>query len=794
MVRGLLSTVRRRSLIGLLGAVLLLLSAGSVWAAPNLTGEPSRLTAEHIDTHEGGQIVEAHGSVVFSQGKEKITAEHLRHNKNSKTVEAWGNVVWHYQGDTLRADRLTVNLTTKLGRAYNARVFVSANHFYMSGREIDKTGEATYQIKDCTITTCDGKDPAWSVKASKVEVTIEGYGHLWHPRFYMGSVPAFYFPYALFPIKNKRESGFLAPTLISSSRDGFAFELPFYWAWADWGETTFYLHHSNDRGQGVGAELNFMLGSTRDRGLFYLDYLYDRKAEELFASGENSTDTKQRYWFRGMLRAMDLLPYNINLNLTVDYPSDPDFIREFDYWETGVARTNNRFNQYFGQSLSDSTATERLNRVRFQKYWTGSNLSAEARYRYDPRPGVTEELIHELPHLRYSFSDRPILNDFFYYNFYVDGRYAHREEGERGHQLDSTVNLYTLLDVGPFLHLQPAVGFRGTYWRVDPNGTATGDFDKDRFRGYWFGSLDLTTSFFKVYEVNGLEWKKVKHAVTPQITFKYIPEHSDPAPTSYASAVGAQETIEYKLITTLTAKKKRGLDDILELKEEMWRRRYLGALADWGVDEDKFAGTTPEELEEEYQRRLRLHRLNKNPSYAYDEFFRLEISQSFDIREARLTKPAGVQKRPFSAIRADLEFKPSRYFRKRLQVEYHPYYDQFLRLALYVDIYDKRGDYLGLQYRRRWDESLQALDIDQLRADARVKLWGPWSAGGQIIYDLDQSKPISETVSLSYQHQCWGIAASYHHSTDDSRVAIVFSLFGLGDIYRYERSVGQKID
>ena len=108
-------------------------------------------------------------------------------------------------------------------------------------------------------------------------------------------------------------------------------------------------------------------------------------------------------------------------------------------------------------------------------------------------------------------------------------------------------------------------------------------------------------------------------------------------------------------------------------------------------------------------------------------------------------------------------------------------------------MYDSRGDYLGVQYRRTWNEDTDVVDVHQLVANTRLKITNHWTAAGQIIYDFNAEDAISETISLSFQRQCWGISASYYRSTSDSRIALVFTLFGLGEIYRYERDVGEPI-
>ncbi len=776
----------------LMGGLCLGYSLPSSAANPGKGDNTWRIKAENLNSLEEGNVVEAHGRVVFSREDEKITCEHMRYDRSAKNVEAWGDVVWDHEGDVLRAERLKVNLDTRMGKAFKASVFVTANHFYMSGREIEKTGKKSYVIKDCTITTCDGTKPDWLVRTSTLNVTIDGYGHMWNPRFYAGKVPIFYMPYGIIPIKNKRESGFLAPVLITSSRDGFAFELPYYWAWSDWAETTFFLHHSGQRGQGLGLELNFMLGQKRDRGLFYFDYLDDKDAEQQYLLGENSTNTKQRYWLRGIMRADQLLPWDLSLNLMIDYPSDPDFISEFDYWETGLPNINSRFTNTFGQSLRDDTENRRLNRALLSKSWTSQSASLEFRYQYDPREGETDDIVQYLPHFNYTYSDTAIGDTSVYYNFSVDATHNQRDEGQRGQEADGLFNIYALLDVGPYLELQPKLSGRATYWHVDANGTEQGDdFEEWRSRYYWYAGLDLSTTIFRIYDVEGLKWKKIKHQISPAVSLTYVPElDNDPAP-EYSSRISAEESIDYSLTTTLTAKEVQGISNITDLKDEMWRRRYLGALANWATKSETYAGTTDEELKDEYKRRLRLHRLDRSPTFGYREFFRLTLSQSFDIREARLESSG--DKRPFSNIKGDLTFSPTDRFSTRAQAEYNLYEGEFARIAVYTDIYDSRGDYLGIQWRRTWNEDTDLVDVHQLVANARLKITNQWTAGGQLIYDLAAEKSISETLSLSFQRQCWGIAASYYRSTEDSRIALVFSLFGLGEIYRYERDVGSKI-
>ncbi len=787
-----------------LSARLLILLIGLGLAAPAMAAPPLKeltfrvdkpvtITGEELRSEEEGNIFIAKGRVVIRQGLDRITAENVRLDKRTNTMDVWGNVVWYHGSDVLSAERAKIDLTTQRAKVFNGKLFVSGNHFYISGREIDKTGKDTYVVRDCTLTSCDGPSPDWTIKASWMKVTVEGYGQTFLPRFLAGPVPIFFLPYAVFPAKTKRQSGFLMPVFNQSQRDGFSFDLPFYWAWADWGDTTFHLQHSK-RGEGLTLETRFMLGSPRDRGLFFVDYLDDRKAEEMYAAGELDTPTSSRYWIRGMFRADRLLPYGVTMNLIVDKPSDPQFIEDFKYWSTGLDKINWEFRKKFGTTLRDATNNDRLNRLQLRKRWPGSYIVADFQYQYDPTelpPGQGDDTFQKLPVITYSYSDKSIGDTDLYYNFRIRGENKWREEGEWGRQGDIWFNLYGLYNLGPYLNLKPYVGSRVTVWQIIPDGSDIPQDGNDKtFRDRYqvSGGLDLSTSLFKIYDLNGLEWKRVKHELRPRIGVYYRPKFYDPAPTSFSSQEDQIERLSYGLTTTLTAKLLSGQQDLLDLERELWRRRYLGRMAEAGWDwgDDKYAGYTDEEVKEEFERRLRLSKLRTANQYRYREFVRLEVSGTYDLRELSKPKAEGEPRRPFSDVRLQWWVKPSPYFYHRATMTINPYAGQLPHLYLYGRIRDRRGDSLAVSYRTRYDVDSNSETLRQIIGSAGLKLFGPFSMSGSIIYDLQAKKYISQSIGFNITRQCWGIGIRYHKTDDDERFAIWFTLFGLGEIYRYE--------
>ena len=192
----------------------------------------------------------------------------------------------------------------KTGTVVNGNLFLSTNHYYLRGKEIRKTGPATYIIKGCRITTCDGENPDWSITGSEVKVTLEGYGTVKHAGFYVKQIPLLYFPYIIFPAKNKRQTGLLPPSIGYSSRDGVDVEIPLFWAISRQTDATFYERYIEERGLKQGLEFRYVTGAE-SKGAFLFDILSDKREDkdlfnedELKISPFARTNTN-RFWARG---------------------------------------------------------------------------------------------------------------------------------------------------------------------------------------------------------------------------------------------------------------------------------------------------------------------------------------------------------------------------------------------------------------------------------------------------------------------------------------------------------------
>jgi LPS-assembly protein len=207
---------------------------------------PLDIEADELTYDKETQIYEAHGQVEVSRGDLSLKADHARMSMSTKELTAWGNVLLREGEDVVECQRLEVNIETRLGRIYQAKLFLKDQNFYITGREAEKLGENHYRIHDGSLTTCDAKQPPWKFTVKELEVkeiALGGWGIAKGPIFYFEDIPVLYFPWGLFPVRQDRQIGFLIPQVGYSDKYGPEMKTGFYWPFAKNMDATFYFDY-----------------------------------------------------------------------------------------------------------------------------------------------------------------------------------------------------------------------------------------------------------------------------------------------------------------------------------------------------------------------------------------------------------------------------------------------------------------------------------------------------------------------------------------------------------------------
>ncbi len=712
--------------------VLLIVSAGLIggWIGPARAvdalprGGPVHIEADRLAYDQDTDTYDAQGNVIITYAGGRLTARSVLLDHRSNTAQAEGDVRITSDRDVLEGDRITFNVADRTGVVYSGKMFVAQSHFYLRGKTIAKTGEATYRVEEAVATTCDGPNPDWRLTSREMNVTVDGYGTMKHGKFLVRNLPVLYVPYFIFPAKTTRQSGFLLPYLAQSDRHGLDIEIPFYWAISRELDATFYQRYMSKRGLKEGIEFRYLAGE-HSAGVVYGDFLQDSKrvTETAGAISRDWQSDRSRWSF--FLNHETTFKPGFYVRADIAKVSDPWYFKDFTdrnyYLDHGDSGGEDRFQKvsFSGdQSLRSLDST-----VRVVKESARYNLTALARYTDDftvPDNDVTPQ---RYPEVSLSRAHLPLWGAPVHYGLDAAYTYFYRGRGERGHLYDVAPAFSLPVKLGRFAVFTPQAGVRATLWDRDDQLRDARDQHGDRESIE--AGFTLNTEFSRVFSLPGKSMERIRHAVKPEIAYVYAPSARQDDLPDYVVPWDARNLASYGLTQTLTA-------------------------------------------------RIR----GKDGGVAYREILRFKVAQQFDLREARrdLASVADPGRRPFGELLLDLDLNPVSWadlvVRNRFDVHAGAWtqtnYDLNLRIG------QGNSVTVGYRYTQNLVEevnlNLQALLTKRIRLDYTLKK-----------NRLDNLN-VENIVQATYREQCWSFGLGYADTDKDRRFMLTFSLYGLGRI------------
>jgi LPS-assembly protein len=232
-------TPEKRDYVLAVGMAIFFSLAGSGWGAQFISRGAQastneiNITADKLSTGDGSNQIEATGNVEIKREGMTLKADEVRVNRETQDMEAKGKVTvddpdWKVKA----ASSLQLNLEKETGEIQDGDLFLEEGHISLGGRRFQKLGGQTYHVDDGFFTTClcESGAPSWKVSADQMDLSLEGLGTVKNGYFYIFDVPVLYIPYGVFPLRTERQTGFLFPKLGQSTKDGFRFMQPFFWA------------------------------------------------------------------------------------------------------------------------------------------------------------------------------------------------------------------------------------------------------------------------------------------------------------------------------------------------------------------------------------------------------------------------------------------------------------------------------------------------------------------------------------------------------------------------------------
>jgi lipopolysaccharide assembly outer membrane protein LptD (OstA) len=480
------------------------------------------ITADRTLLHTREKVKEAFGHVVVSAEGKRLAADYLWVDDTTKEIKARGNVVFVDKQTTVEAAELHFNMNTGFGAIFYGRVYDDS--YQLRGQLIRRVGDGHYLTTEGEYSTCRDCPESWKLAARNVDLTVEGYAFMDGVFLKIKDIPTLYLPYLVVPVKRKRQSGLLFPRIGGSSSHGFVYVQPLFLAIDKHQDATISGGIYSD--QGPRYELQYRYKSYNGitgqvDGYLSRDRKYPGPQSRGALKTENTWPFSRHFDVRWRFNTVSDRDY------TYDFPEDVNFQ---------------------GLPAVESNAVA-------QAPFDDVFLSVEARRYYNLLSNANTfdaGMVQDMPVVHGGIKERqlagPLLGNLYvrfdnftrhngpFFDANSNGRWdpnfdydptkddLSKKNAERLREAKRTIlapELSAPFSVGRYLSLTPALQYTSLHYDFNlpaPNvvpGTTT---------SYLRAHLDASTVFERVYDWNSEKISKIKHQLTPFVSYSYIPK------------------------------------------------------------------------------------------------------------------------------------------------------------------------------------------------------------------------------------------------------------------------------
>lgn len=661
--------------------------------------------SENLSYNNKTKIYKATSFVEIKYGKFHLKADRATFNNQTGEVEAIGNVVIDEEFSRLTGDRIRMNIKSKRGEIENGAGFI-APHYYFTGKKITREAEDIFSFEEGYYTACDQAIPDWRLEAKRGRIHLENYAHLSHVLIYANRVPIFYTPYAVFPVKTKRASGFLLPELGTSDQSGFFVKNAFFWTPSDWLDLTFNADYYTKLGFGGGGQFRAAL-SDEDR-LRVSNFFIREQADSNDDRWEVSADLEHT------------LPLGLDGLGEMNLISDRDYYRDYSH-------RNSKGKGWKKVDRREKWKDEQRSFYSLTRNWSRLSLNNTVEYTRDISDRFKEEdrqlLDHESTiwrHPDFSLSAPPqqvpytplffqMKSGYLSYEKRTELDFTDRldEEILRNERLDAHPQITLPWSPAPYLTLTPRAGYRHTWWKEDEEAT---NHERKIFN---LGFLVEGPEAYRTFTggKNGM----YKHLVRPAVEYQFIPNYDQTNISQFDEVdfIEPLERVDFSLTQQLL-QKTPATGDVLDL-------------------------------------------------------INLKISDSFSIRESkRRHRLIQDKKQPWSPIKSELEVRLWDYLYLDADIDFNLYHQQIDSRNYSVKLTAPDSWHLAAGHRwrrtrtysRNLGRSLSTFN-NNFRGDAGVNFWKKLALSGTGIYNFEDDLWVEQEYSIQWLSQCWSFKLNF---------------------------------
>lgn len=264
------------------------------------------------------------GEVRVRQGDRTLSAETASYEAATRSFKVEGDV--EYSDPELRVRGATGTWSGARGGRFEDTEFeLPARPARGSAGSLGLTPEGNLELEGVTFTTCPAGNDDWLFRASSIEIDREaqqGTGR--DVRLDFLGVPILYAPWISFPAGDRRKSGFLFPSIGTSSSNGFEFGVPYYFNLATNYDLTFEPRWLSKRGVEFNGDFRYLTGRSNGR------------IEGRFLPSDEQADRDRGY---ARLRHQTGFTESLRLSADLQDASDSSYFEDFAKGPEGTSIT-----------------------------------------------------------------------------------------------------------------------------------------------------------------------------------------------------------------------------------------------------------------------------------------------------------------------------------------------------------------------------------------------------------------------------------------------------------------------
>jgi LPS-assembly protein len=319
---------------------------------------PTFIGAKASRYQQEEQVATLAGDVVMRQGSMQLQAQEASLHQAENRGELNGDVRLRDNGALIVGDHAEVQLDTGEAQIDNAEYVLHKSNVRGNALYAKRAENAIIRLKDGTYTTCEPNSNAWTIKGNNITLNpATGFGTATNATLRVKDIPILYTPYIYFPIDDRRQSGFLPPTIGASSDTGLSLLTPYYFNLAPNYDATLYPTYMAKRGLLMEGEFRYLTKSSE--GQFGAAYLNDDDDDRKLQSDYKDTRWMINWQHQGGLDS--------RWATHVDYTdiSDPYYFKDLKSGQEGLG-SHDYINQQADLTYRGDSYSARLNAQRYE--------------------------------------------------------------------------------------------------------------------------------------------------------------------------------------------------------------------------------------------------------------------------------------------------------------------------------------------------------------------------------------------------------------------------------------------